>query len=84
MEPISERVSQPTPAEVRLARKRAKLTMAESAVLVSPAKSFPYRTWQSYEVAKGNSGHRAIPLATWELFLLMTDQHPRMRITHRK
>lgn len=83
MKPICERLEQPTPDEVRQARKRAKLKQAEAAQLVSSAQGQPYRTWQSYEVAIGQKGHRAIPLATWELFLLLTDQHPTHKMVSR-
>lgn len=79
MKSISERLHQPTSAEVRQARERAKLTQTDAAKLVSPSKTKPYRTWQNYEIEAGQKGHRTIPLATWELFLLITDQHP----THR-
>jgi hypothetical protein len=73
---ILERIAQPTPEEVRAARKKAGLTQAEAAQLVSPAQGTPYRSWQSYEVATGKPGARVIPLAAWELFLLLTNQHP--------
>jgi hypothetical protein len=73
---LLERIAQPMPEEVRAARKKAGLTQAEAAQLVSPAQGTPYRSWQSYEVATGKPGARVIPLAAWELFLLLTDQHP--------
>lgn len=77
---ITERVVQPTALEVRAARTRAGLTQTQAAQLVSAAQTKPYATWQSYEVEEGNSRHRAIPLATWELFLLLTQQHPGMHV----
>ena len=80
MKPITERVVQPTPIEIRAARKRAGLTQAEAAQLISPAQVMPYRSWQSYEVAEDKAGTRAIPLASWELFLLLTNQHPTMHL----
>lgn len=83
MKSISERLHQPTSAEVRQARERAKLTQTDAAKLVSPSKTKPYRTWQNYEIEAGQKGHRAIPLATWELFLLLTDQHPTHRMVSR-
>ena len=77
MKPLAERVSQPTPGQVVGARRAAKLTQAEAALLVTPAAGErPERTWQNYEAAEGTKAHRAIPLPTWELFLLMTGQHP--------
>ncbi len=75
--PISERISQPSSEEVRSARLAAGLTQSQAAMLVSPAQGkTAYRTWQHYEVKEGLPDHRAIPLATWELFLLLIDQHP--------
>jgi hypothetical protein len=73
---ITFRISQPSPQEIRAARKKTGLTQAGAAQLISPAKGKPYRSWQSYEVAEDKPGARAIPLASWELFLLLTDQHP--------
>lgn len=84
MKTIVERISQPSASEVRIARKKVKLTQAGAAQLISPAQSSPYRSWQSYEVPEGQAGARAIPLATWELFLLLTDQHPTMRLISRQ
>jgi hypothetical protein len=83
MKPITARISQPTPDEVRQARLAAKLTQAEAALLVSPAQGRPERTWQGYEAAVGTRGHRAIPLAAWELFLLLTAQHPTLQLADR-
>ena len=75
--PISERISQPSSEEVRSTRLAAGLTQSQAAMLVSPAQGkTAYRTWQHYEVKEGLPDHRAIPLATWELFLLLIDQHP--------
>lgn len=77
MTPLAQRVAQPTPEQVLKARRAAKLTQAEAALLVTPAAGDrPERTWQNYEAAEGTKAHRAIPLATWELFLLLTGQHP--------
>lgn len=82
-QPILERIGQPTPEEVRTARTAAGLTQAEAARLVSPAQTMPYRSWQCYEVLAGKPSSRTIPLATWELFLLLTDQHPTHRMVDR-
>lgn len=76
MDPISKRIAQPTPNEVRAARQAAGLTQAQAGELISPAQVKPYRNWQSYEVTNGGAGARAIPLASWELFLLLTNRHP--------
>ena len=67
--PITERISQPTPEEIRIARNNAELTQAEAAQLISAAQIKPYRNWQSYEVPKGQS--RVMPLVSWELFLVV-------------
>jgi hypothetical protein len=78
--PLLARLVQPSPESVRQAREVAGLTQAGAAQLVTTAAQRPHRTWQGYEVPVGRRGHRAIPLATWELFLLLTEQHPTMRI----
>jgi hypothetical protein len=83
--PINERVAQPTPQEVRAARKAAGLTQTQAASLVSPAQGrSAYRRWQGYEAEIGQSDHRAIPLSTWELFLLLIDQHPTLRLVSKR
>lgn len=85
MKPLIERIAQPTPQEVREARKAAGLTQAQAAALISPAQGkSSYRAWQVYEVEIGQPDHRAISLPTWELFLLLTDQHTTMRLTRRR
>lgn len=82
--PIASRIVQPSPEDIKLARLHAGLTQTQAAQLVSTAQRQPYRTWQGYEVEEGKSGHRAIPLVTWELFLLLTDQHPTHRLARRR
>lgn len=82
--PIASRVALPTPEDVRLTRLQAGLTQTQAAQLVSTAQGQPYRTWQGYEVETGQPGHRTIPLAAWELFLLITDQHPTHRMVRRR
>lgn len=81
---ISERLPQPTPKDIRRARNQAGLTQTQAAQLVSTAQTQPYRTWQSYEVEAGKPGHRAVPMAAWELFLLLTEQHPTHRLVPRR
>ena len=81
--PITARIEQPTPAEVRQARENANLSQAQAASLISSAVTTPYRTWQGYEVPVGQRGHRQIPLSAWELFLLMSDQHVLYRLKRR-
>lgn len=77
---ITERIIQPTPDEIRAARERAKLNQTQAAGLVSPATAAGYKTWSGYEQPVGTRNHRAIPLAAWELFLLLTNQHPSMHL----
>ena len=82
--PIVSRVPQPSPEEVRHARQQVGLSQTGAAQLVSAAQGQPYRTWQGYEAEEGVAGHRTIPLAAWELFLLLTDQHPTYRMVRRR
>jgi len=85
MKSIVERINQPTPQEIRAARKAAGLTQAQAAALISPAQGkSSYRAWQVYEVEVGLPDHRAIPLPTWELFLLLTKQHPTLNLTQKR
>ena len=84
MKPITERIAPPTPEEVRLARENASLTQAGAAELVSPAKVAGYKTWAGYETPEGHRNHRAIPLAVWELFLLLTNQHPSLKLSKKR
>ena len=78
--PIAERVSVPSPAEVKAARERAGLTPQAAGALISSAEQ-PRRTWEKWEKEKGTVNHREMPQATWELFLLLTDQHPSLSLT---
>jgi hypothetical protein len=84
MRPITERVDQPTPDDVRQAREKSNLTQAQAAELVSAAKMAPYKTWAGYETPEGQQNHRAIPLSTWELFLLLTNQHPSLKLSKKR
>lgn len=56
-----------SPQAVRNARLKASLTQEEAASLIHACS----RAWTFYE-----AGDREIPLASWELFLLKTKQHP--------
>lgn len=84
MKPINARISHPTVEEVRRIRALAGLTQKQAAELVSPARTAAYKTWAGYETPEGHRNHRAMPLAAWELFLLLTDQHPSMRLLAKK
>lgn len=65
----------PEPGQVRAARQRAGHTQTRAGQLVGGT----LRTWQDWE-----SGKRAMPAATIALYLLLTDQHPDMRLTRKK
>lgn len=77
------RITLPSPDEVRAARKRARLSQTAASQLVSDAGAKAYRTWQRYEAPVGSPDHRTIPIGLWELFLLLTDQHPTHRMVSR-
>ncbi len=69
----------PSPEDVRSVRKKLKLSQRGAAQVASRVlldDETSYRSWQNYETAKGKPGHRQIPRSTWELFLLLTNQHP--------
>ncbi|MDN8102629.1 hypothetical protein [Burkholderia multivorans] len=72
----SNKLPRPSPEQVRAARKAADLSQTEASQLVSDAGAKGYRTWQRYEATLRSADHRSIPNAIWELFLLLTDQHP--------
>lgn len=74
----------PSPQDVSRARKLAGLNQTEAAQLVSDGGVKSYRTWQRYEAEVGRADHRPIPSALWELFLLLTDQHPGYVLTRRR
>ncbi len=80
---ITDRIEEPTPEEVRAARERAGLNQESAGALVSAAGQ-PRRTWEKWEKPVDFDNHRAMPLATWELFLLLTDQHPSLKLTKRR
>jgi DNA-binding XRE family transcriptional regulator len=61
-------LKQPTPQQVKQVRVEARLTQEEAAAMVHVTG----RSWQNWEAENGTS--RAIPLATWELFLIKTTQ----------
>lgn len=85
MKPIVERISQPSPQEIRAARKAAGLTQAQATALVSEANGdSAYRVWQAWETPVGQGNHRSIPLLIWEMFLLLTKQHPTIKLVTKK
>ncbi len=68
-------LQEPEPDQVRAARKCAGHTQTQAGQLVGGT----LRTWQDWE-----SGKRAMPAAALALYLLLTDQHPDMRLTRKK
>ncbi|WP_186214764.1 hypothetical protein [Burkholderia gladioli] len=79
-----KKLPQPSPEEIRAARKAAGLSQTEASQLVSDAGAKGYRTWQRYEAPLGSADHRPIPDGIWELFLLLTDQHPTHQMMSRE
>lgn len=79
-----DKLPQPSPNEVRAARKAVGLSQTEASQVVSDAGAKGYRTWQRYEAPLGSADHRPIPNGVWELFLLRTDQHPTHLMVSRK
>ncbi len=73
---VLQRVPQPSPNQVRMAREKSGLSQTAAAQLVSDVGVKGYRTWQRYEAPAGSPDHRTIPIGNWELFLLRTGQHP--------
>lgn len=80
---MHQKLPPPSPEDIREARKRSDLSQTEAGQLVTDAGKKAYRTWQRYESPVGNPDHRAIPIGLWELFLLLTDQHPTHRMVSR-
>lgn len=78
---ITNRIKQPTPDDVRFTRESIGLTATEAGRMVSSAAN-AYSIWSSYET-KGQRRSRQIPLATWELFLLLNNRHPIYRMARR-
>jgi hypothetical protein len=70
---IQDGLLQPSPSEVRIARFRSGLSMAQAAQLVGGRESGEHagNTWRRYE-----KGERHMALPVWALFLLLTRQHP--------
>jgi DNA-binding transcriptional regulator YiaG len=62
---------EPTPAEIRAARKRSGLTQTSAATLIGK----PLRTWQGWETAEGIDAHRKMDAALWELWQLKLTEH---------
>lgn len=80
---MRQKLPQPTPEDVRSARKCRGLSQTAAGQLVTGAGAKAYRTWQRYEAPVGSREHRKIPIGLWELFLLLTDQHPTHKMIER-
>ncbi len=71
--------TQPTPEQILAARQAAGHTQAQAAELVGLSGGI---RWSEYE-RHGPTGRR-IDAARWQLYLLMTDQHPEWRLARRR
>lgn len=69
-------IRQPTKEEVRAARRAAGHTQAQAAETVHLGTS---QRWHEYE-----AGERNIDVSRWELYLLLTGQHPSLKVNIRK
>lgn len=78
---IDERVSVPDPEDIRRLRQECNLSIKKAAEMVML--SGRYTTWMGYERPRGHKDHHEIPLATWELFLLLTGRHPSLKVGKR-
>jgi putative transcriptional regulator len=59
-------MNRPTPEQIKQARENAGLTQTQAATLIYKG----LRTWQGWEAAEGEKGHRKMDAAFWELFKL--------------
>lgn len=64
-------IKNPTPEEIQIARIKANIDKETAAVLCGVT----LRAWQLWE-----SGKRRMQVATWELFLIKTNNHPIYKI----
>jgi len=80
--PINERIEHPAPEQIRIARTKVGLTQEQAISLVKS--DAPYQVWRGYEDPVSSLCHRRMPLASWELFLLMIGEHPLYEIVARK
>lgn len=67
--------SNPEPAEIRAAREAAGHTQTAAAGVIHGT----LRAWQDWE-----AGARRMPASAWELYRLMTGQHPEFVVTARE
>jgi len=62
----------PTPDQIKALRTKLGLTQTECAELVNTT----CRAWQKWEAPIGTTSHRAMSVATWELFCIKTILKP--------
>lgn len=75
---ITERVQRPAPDEIRMLRTKCGLTQEQAAMMLK--ESGHYQAWCSHEAREDLMRHHKISLAEWELFLLLTGEHPLYRL----
>ena len=80
-EPMLNVTEYPTPAQVRAARDAAGHTQEQAAALVGLSGGI---RWAEYERDRDSPTARRIDPARWQLYLLMTDQHPDWRLSRRR
>ncbi len=71
----------PTPRQVLAARQAAGHTQAQAAALVGLSGGI---RWAEYERDQDTASSRRIDPTRWQLYLLMTDQHPEYRLAKRR
>jgi DNA-binding transcriptional regulator YiaG len=69
-------IPDPEPHEIVGARQASGLTQAQAAEVVGLSAQ---PRWAEYE-----AGRKRMPGQRWALFLLMTDQHPRLKLVRRR
>ena len=66
------RSANPSPDAVIAAREAVGHSQTAAALTIDAT----LRTWQGWEAPKGTTNHRRMPPAAWNLYQLMTHQHP--------
>ncbi len=83
LQPISERITLPEPEEIRRVREECGLTQTQACNMVLTGNR--YRNWGGYETPdKSSPYYHEIHPAAWELFLLLTDRHPTLKLSKRR
>lgn len=76
--PIADRVSRPDPETIRNCRISVGLTQEQAALMIK--ETGHYQVWCGYEAPTKSQRHHKISLAEWELFLLLTNNHPTFKL----